>query len=231
MSEEVWEALWGREHIKSDYSLKYIEFMKDFVSGLEPGSRIIEVGCGTGQTLELFSEEHNTTGIDISANALRHARGRCDNPTLADMFHLPFKDESFDLVYNSGVIEHFPDPENTNAVREMARVTKKGGCIVIIVPNSGCIWYRVWKYLAYVVSSFEFGYEEDYSVARLKRVVTEADPDLKIEKFFGLQALCPLATNKTELLSEGLREKIGKFEKILPKKEYYGYAVGIIVKK
>jgi SAM-dependent methyltransferase len=231
MSEEVWDTLWGREHIKSDYSLKYIEFMQDFVSGFKPGSRIIEVGCGTGQTLELFSGGYNTTGIDISANALKHAHGRCDNPTQADMFYLPFKDESFDLVYNSGVIEHFPDPQNTNAVREMARVTKKGGSIVIIVPNSGCIWYRVWKYLSSILNRFEFGYEEDYSIARLKRVVTEANPDLKVEKFFGLQVLLPLATNKNEILPEGIRTKIGEIEKILPKKEYYAYAMGVIAKK
>lgn len=231
MTEEVWETLWEREHIKSDYSLKYIGFMKDFVSGLEPGSRIIEVGCGTGQTLELFTGRHNTTGIDISANALRHAGERCDNPIQADMFYLPFKDQSFDLVYNSGVIEHFPDPENCHAVMEMARITRKGGHIIIIVPNSGCIWYRIWKYLSYVISRFEFGYEEDYSVARLKRVVTEADPGLEIENFFGLQVLPPLATNKNELLAESIREKLGKIERIFPKKEYYGYAMGVVLKK
>jgi SAM-dependent methyltransferase len=231
MSEEIWENVWNREHIKSDYSLKYIDFIKKFEASLPEGLNIIEVGCGTGQTLEVFSDKNTTNGIDISRNALKRSKGRCDNQILGDMFYIPFKDSSFDLVYNSGVIEHFPDPKNSDAVREMARITKKGGYVMIIVPNSCCIWYRVWKYLAYRVKKFEFGYEEDYSVKRLTTLINDSCTDLKIERIFGLQALFPLATNRSELMPEDIRKKIGKIEDYFPKKEHYGYAVGIIARK
>ncbi|UUX91326.1 class I SAM-dependent methyltransferase [Methanoplanus endosymbiosus] len=231
MSEEVWENVWNREHIRSDYSLKYIDFIKEFESSLPEKLNIIEVGCGTGQTLEVFSDNNVTTGIDISKNALKQSKGRCNSQILGDMFYIPFKDCSFDLVYNSGVIEHFPDPQNSAAVREMGRITKKGGYVMIIVPNSYCIWYRAWKSLAYRVQKFEFGYEEDYSVKRLTSLIKDSCDDLEIERIFGLQALFPLATNKSEILPENFRKKLGRIEDFLPKKEYYGYAVGVIARK
>lgn len=231
MYEEIWENVWNREHIRSDYSLKYIEFIKKFESSLSERLNIIEVGCGTGQTLNVFSNKNITTGIDISVNALKQSKDKCDNQILGDMFYIPFKDCTFDLVYNSGVIEHFPDPLNCDAVREMTRITKKGGYVMIIVPNSYCIWYRAWKYITYKLKKFEFGYEEDYSVKRLTSLINNSCNNLEIDQIFGLQALLPLATNRKEIMPENFRKKISKIENYFPKKEYYGYAVGIIARK
>ena len=94
---------------------------------------MIEVGCGTGQTLNMTCD---TVGFDISPAALNIAKYNCDHPVQGDIFHIPFKDNTFDLTYNSGVIEHFPDPFNKKAIREMVRITKTGGTVIVIVPNS-----------------------------------------------------------------------------------------------
>ena len=56
-------------------------------------------------------------------------------------------------------------------------------------------------------------------------------PNLKIERFFGLQALLPLATNNTELISEKYRKLLVNLEKIFLFKQYYAYAVGVILRK
>ncbi len=81
------------------------------------GSTVLEAGCGTGQTLSRFSTRHNTVGLDISQAALNLARSNCKNPVLGSIFEIPFKDNTFDLVYNSGVIEHFKDPDNVAAIQ------------------------------------------------------------------------------------------------------------------
>lgn len=185
-------------------------------------AKVIEVGCGTGQTLNMRC---NTVGMDISLPALKIAKNNCNHPVWGDIFHIPFKDDSFDLVYNSGVIEHFKEPYNSVAVNEMIRITKPGGLTVVIVPNSLCPWYRLGKFLAILLGKFEFGYEEDYSPERLKNLFGN---DVTL---FGLQALPPLATNDKELLSEPLRKKIGGIERYFPMKEYYAYTVGVITKK
>ena len=228
-SEETWEKVWTKDLITSDYSLKYLELMQTIEEGLHYGSKVLEAGCGTGQTLALFSRRHETIGLDISPAALQLARKNCTHPVHGSIFSMPFCDASFDLVYNSGVIEHFPDPGNIEAVREMARVLKPSGRMVIIVPNSLCIWYRVGKFTAVLMKNFEFGYEEDYSPGRLVRVAGLAG--LSVERIFGLQALPPLATNSKELLPLPIRKTIGKIERGFPKKEYYAYTVGIIAKK
>jgi SAM-dependent methyltransferase len=229
MGEEIWEKVWTKNLITSDYSLKYLDFMQGIEASLAQGSTVLEAGCGTGQTLASLSTRHETVGLDISRAALNLARSNCKNPVLGSIFKIPFRDNTFDLVYNSGVIEHFEDPTNVAAIREMARVTKCSGRIIIIVPNTLCIWYKAGKCVAVMMKNFEFGYEEDYSPKRLKTAVRRAG--LEIEKTFGLQVLPPLATNDREVLRQSLRKKIGFVEKALPLKQYYAYTVGIIARK
>jgi len=229
MSEEVWERIWNKSLVTSDYSLKYLEFMETVQKTLPDNATVLEAGCGTGQTLSLFCSRHTAIGLDISRNALSMAKKNCTATIQGDIFCIPLKDRSCDLVYNSGVIEHFKEPRNRDAVSEMERVTKKGGSVVIIVPNSWCPWYRCGKSASVMLKNFEFGYEEDYSIQRLKKTVESCN--LSIVSVFGLQALPPLATHSKELLPLRLRRRLGSIEDYFPKKQYYAYAVGIVAKK
>ncbi|MFZ1897659.1 class I SAM-dependent methyltransferase [Methanoregula sp.] len=229
MSEEIWEKVWAKNLVISDYSLKYLDFINTLKTDLQHDSKILEAGCGTGQTLALFSDDQFTSGLDISVAALRRAQKNCSNAVLGSIFSIPFDDDAFDLVYNSGVIEHFRDPENIAALREMARVVKPSGKIVIIVPNTLCLWYKAGKWAAVLMKNFEFGYEEDYSLSRLEHAMKRAG--LIVEKRFGLQAFPPLATNDREILPVSLRKILGRFEYFLPAKQYYAYTVGVIARK
>lgn len=229
MGEEVWEKVWTKNLITSDYSLRYLDFMQGIEKTLPEGSAVLEAGCGTGQTLRLLSSRHETTGLDVSRAALTLARNNCKNSILGSIFAMPFKDNTFDLVYNSGVIEHFREPTNIAAITEMARVTKPSGMVIIIVPNTLCLWYKAGKTMAVIMKNFEFGYEEDYSPKRLRTAAGRAG--LVVGKTFGLQALPPLATNDREVVRVGLRKKIGRVEKAFPLKQYYAYTVGIIAWK
>ena len=229
MAEEVWDKVWTKNLIVSDYSLKYLDFIEKVELSLPKGSTILEAGCGTGQTLSYLSKYHTTVGLDISLAALNLARINCIYPVLGSIFKIPFNDNTFDLVYNSGVIEHFKDPDNIAAIAEMARVTKPDGMVIIIVPNSLCLWYKAGKFFAVLMKNFEFGYEEDYSPKRLKTAIINSG--LEIETTFGLQALPPLATNDREIINVGLRKKIGLIENTFPCKQFYSYTVGIIARK
>jgi SAM-dependent methyltransferase len=229
MVSTIWEHVWKKRLITSDYSLKYINFMRGIEKTLQPGSDVLEAGCGSGQTLSIFSARHETVGLDLSPAALLLARGHAHTVIRGDIFQLPFRENSFDLVYNSGVIEHFPEPRNISAVREMARVTKPAGRLIIIVPNTLCLWYRTGKFVARSLKKFEFGYEEDYSVFRLKKMLAQAD--LQVLAVFGLQCLPPLATNDRELINERWRRIIGTVEDAFPFREYYAYALGAIAGK
>jgi SAM-dependent methyltransferase len=229
VGEEIWDKIWRKNLITSDYSLKYLDFISEIEKDLKKDSKILEAGCGTGQTLSLLSKRHKTYGLDISEPALKLAQNHCIFPVLGSIFNIPFCDNTFDLVYNSGVIEHFRYPANIEAVKEMARVTKSSGKVIIIVPNTLCLWYKTGKFLAMLTKKFEFGYEEDYSPNRLKDTTKRAG--LKVEKIFGLQVLPPLATNEIELLRINWRKKIGHVEDLFPFKPYCAYSVGVIAGK
>jgi phosphatidylethanolamine/phosphatidyl-N-methylethanolamine N-methyltransferase len=102
------------------------------------GGRILEVGVGTGISLERYSRNNRITGIDISAPMLRKAQERVralglDNVealSVMDAAKLAFADASFDVVVAQYVITAVPDPDAT--LDEFARVLRPGGEIVLV---------------------------------------------------------------------------------------------------
>lgn len=226
MKNTKWDKVWKRKKVTSDYSLRLYDFLQSISKKIKPNSKVLEIGCGSGQGLSMF-QNHSTTGLDNSKEALKLAKQYCNNVILADANKLPFKADSFDLIYSSGLLEHFKHPKK--AMSEIARVTKKGGKIIIIVPNTKCIWYKMYKKIMEVSGKWQFGYEESYDIKRFKKLAE--NNNLKIEKFFGLQILVPLATNNYQILPEKIRQALVHFEKIFPLKQYYAYGLGMICKK
>jgi len=104
---------------------------------IAPGDRVLEVGVGTGINAALYPRSCHVTGIDFSSSMLEKARGRVSRKGLAhvrllemDAAALTFADESFDIVYAPYLVNCVSDP--LKVVREMRRVCKPGGKIVIL---------------------------------------------------------------------------------------------------
>ena len=97
-----------------------------------PGEgRVLDVGCGTGLFLERLGKGCEAVGLDLSPGMLRRARKR--NPgvplILGDAEHLPFRAGSFSAVFSFTVLQNLPHP--LLALREMARVVRAGGKVVV----------------------------------------------------------------------------------------------------
>ncbi|MBU2639163.1 MAG: class I SAM-dependent methyltransferase [Nanoarchaeota archaeon] len=223
-----WDDVWKKKNVVSDYSLKLYDFLRDYSKKLNKNSKVLEIGCGCGDGLKQFRDNF-VVGLDISEESLKLSKKNCNNLINADLFKLPFKKNSFDLVYSSGLLEHFKINKAKEAIFEIIRITKKGGEIIIIVPNSYCFWYRLFKKSMLFSGKWDFGYEEDYTIKKLKKLIEGSD--LKIKGFFGLQALLPFATNNYEALPVSFRKIFIDIEKIIPLKQYYAYALGVILTK
>src|SRR2546423_9365813 len=105
--------------------------------GIKPGDRVLEVGVGTGINVDLYPADCAVTGIDLSSSMLEKARERVARKGVRnvrllqmDAASLKFADDSFDIVYAPYVISVVPDP--VAVTREMRRVCRPGGRIVIV---------------------------------------------------------------------------------------------------
>ena len=105
--------------------------------GIQAGDRILEVGVGTGINASLYPPNCQVTGIDLSSSMLEKARERVAREGLRnirllemDAASLTFADDSFDIVYAPYLVSVVPDP--VQVVREMRRVCRPGGKIIIL---------------------------------------------------------------------------------------------------
>ena len=103
------------------------------------GAALLHAGCGSGQVDADFQDTMRLTALDLSPSAL-HLYGRNNPHAVAvkhgDIFHIPFPHESFDGVYNLGVMEHFTEKEIVEILREFRRVLRRGGKIIIFWPHA-----------------------------------------------------------------------------------------------
>jgi ubiquinone/menaquinone biosynthesis C-methylase UbiE len=109
---------------------------------LQPGERVLDVGCGTG-TLALVAKERvgktgQVVGIDPSRQMITRARRKMKRAGLTLDFQLgviedlTFPDQSFDVVLCTLMIHHVPDDLKRQGLAEMARVLKPGGRLLIV---------------------------------------------------------------------------------------------------
>jgi phosphatidylethanolamine/phosphatidyl-N-methylethanolamine N-methyltransferase len=105
--------------------------------GIEPGARVLELGVGTGLSLEAYPQHCQVTGIDLAPEMLERAQDRVNrngwrHVTLqqGDAQNLAFADDAFDYVMAFHVVSVVPDPQRMMA--EAQRVCRPGGLLAII---------------------------------------------------------------------------------------------------
>lgn len=163
----VWDQLWSQEVSYQWDSLSQTIYEKIIeVSGGIQGKRIVEAGSGTGKiSLRLAAEEAEVTLIDYSENALYNSRSAFYSAKVpgtfirSDIREMLLPDHHFDLAWNAGVMEHFEEEEQVTILKEMIRVTKPGGTILVIAPFAECLPYRAGKEAAEQLGTWMYGTE------------------------------------------------------------------------
>lgn len=141
---------------------------------LKPGLAVADLGCGHGTLLlelRLRYPGLKLSAIDLSPVLVSNTRQRVPDADVrvADIETLPFADAAFDAAFATEVMEHLPDA--VKALREIRRVLKPGGWLLVSLPNRD--WF---KFEAYLRERQRFQPVDDrfYSVAEFEAALREA---------------------------------------------------------
>ena len=159
-------------HIKTHFP-----FITHILRNLPKNGVALEAGCGLGQWV-FYAEKLGcqSIGLDFTVNTLRlvqrYAARRNSKSTfvLGDIQNLPFESESFDCVLSFGVIEHFVDP--SSILREMYRVTKPSGKVLITTPNLYCS-HTFSRPISKLLGKWNLCYETSYSPRQLGHLMED----------------------------------------------------------
>jgi SAM-dependent methyltransferase len=155
--------------------------------GLQPGERMLDLGCGFGRhAFEGARRGATVVAFDYSFDELvqvnatfgaMHEAGEIPagvdgSGVRGDAHHLPFPDSSFDRIIASEVLEHLPD--DAAAVRELARVLRPGGTIAVTIPawlSETICWQLSEEYHAPIA---EGGHLRIYTESSMRELMREA---------------------------------------------------------
>lgn len=172
----LWESVWEKSTVERPVQKQILAALESVVD--IRGLSILEVGCGSAvNSIELAKRGGCAFALDYSLHALRKAQEYCiqhgvDLPLIAgDVFHLPFADDCFDIVFSQGLMEHFTNP--LESIYEQVRVTRPGGYICIDVPQT---WNFLTLYKRWHIrrGTWFAGWETDYSLPKLEKLMKQA---------------------------------------------------------
>jgi ubiquinone/menaquinone biosynthesis C-methylase UbiE len=145
--------------------------MQSKVNKYVNNTSILDVGCGTGLITQVLHGD--ITGLDISTWKLERAKRYIPNAKFVegDAENLPFKDNSFDCIISTDIIEHLERPDL--AIKEIKRVLKQGGLYLGTVPSK----HIIWKLRRFLTTS-DFGVEpfhNYYSVEQVRAMIKDLE--------------------------------------------------------
>ncbi len=173
-----WDSYWaqkGENLSEWDYLSQVILQVLNEEIGQVNGKRIAEAGSGTGRiSFQLAKEGAKITLIDYGVEALQLSHsmfasgGSSGDYVLADISALPFREGSFDIVWNAGVLEHNLYDKQGEILRSLIRLCKDGGIIITLNPYSKSPTYRVGKWMLERMKKWPFG--EEYPIKSIRDV-------------------------------------------------------------
>jgi len=172
---ENWETFWKeKENVAQVYSNEDRILRNLLRQGDLRGKKILEIGAGTGRdSFPLIKHGAHVVQLDYAENSLRILKRLAEDLKLpativgGDTFQLPFPDETFDVVFHQGLLEHFRHPQAEALLKENIRVLKRGGILLVDVPQRWHV-YTLAKHLLMALNKWFAGWERSFSVGELK---------------------------------------------------------------
>jgi SAM-dependent methyltransferase len=192
---EVEDKHWwyvGRRRIIADFVRRICDQLR--AEG-KSEARILDIGCGTGGNLETLSKFGQAEGVDISTEALDFCRARgLNNVRQGAAETLPYESESFDLVTGLDVVEHLDD--DVAGLREMRRVLRTGGRVLLFVPAFMFLWG---------VQDDVSHHRRRYTLRELKGKLQQAGMTVERASYANISFFGPILMGRLFMRATGLR--------------------------
>jgi SAM-dependent methyltransferase len=157
--------------------------------------RILDVGCGTGANLLMLSQFGDAEGVDISEDALAFCRERgLEKVKLGAGEALPYDDGAFDLVTGLDVVEHMDD--DLAGLREMRRVLRPGGRVLLFVPTFMFLWG---------VQDDVSNHRRRYRLPELRRVLEQAGFEIERMTYANITFFLPILLMRKLMRLTGIK--------------------------
>jgi len=176
LNRETWEKYY--ESISQEYEYYYIQeqLIETVIRSLNnyvKGKKILELGCGKGlESIELAKKGAEVTVVEYSENAInafKKRKGEINiNVIKNDISDVKFPENYFDLVFSSGVLEHFKNPDII--IKKQYEFLKNKGIIIVEVPNK-CTLFTIFKKILMKLNKWPAGWETEYSPNELKNLL------------------------------------------------------------
>jgi SAM-dependent methyltransferase len=192
---EVEDKHWwyvGRRRIITDFVRRICDELRA-EGKREP--RILDIGCGTGGNLETLSRFGDAEGVDISAEALDFCRARgLNNVRQGAAETLPYKTETFEVVTGLDVVEHLDD--DVAGLREMRRVLRPGGRMLLFVPAFMFLWG---------VQDDVSNHRRRYTLSGLREKLEQAGMTVERASYANITFFGPILVGRLFMRASGLK--------------------------
>lgn len=252
-SRSHWETFWQEKSDVAEVYSNADRIVRNLSAVTElKAKRVLEIGAGTGRdSFPLVEEGAKVVQLDYAEHSLRILKSIADEHYIpvgiigGDAFQLPFRDDTFDIVFHQGLLEHFRAAQAEAMLRENIRVLKPGGLLLVDVPQRYHI-YTLAKHLLMAVNKWFAGWERSFSVGELRGVLgglglhpVNAYGEWMYPSFFyrvtrevmkkiGVQLpLYPQPIKPLSKLRTSVREALWR----TPLPLYTGISIGVIAKK
>jgi len=232
---EKWDRFFGQfqearaNPLESSLAAELVALMQRTAAA--PAS-LFEVGCGSGiASLELARSGYDVGLMDFAPEALDVAKRVFANAghkaafVQGDMFAPPQNAGTWDVVWNSGVLEHYSDDEMVNALNAMRRLAKRA--VVVIVPNFRSLIYSLYRQQLVEEGKWEAG--QEYPQLDLAPLFDRAEMNVTDRGFLGRDwtiRFLDFLPGMTEPLRVFLTRQI--LDGVIPAREWYlAYWVGV----
>lgn len=184
-----WESYWKghTQDIDDTYSTGGRLVREVLADGSVEGKLVMEIGAGSGRDLLALAKlgAHGIV-LDYSPASLKLVKQQAEAQGIPVMFvqadatRMPFRDGAIDISFHQGLLEHFRDP--MPLLKENARITRSGGRVLVDVPQTYHL-YTVMKNLLILMNKWFAGWETQFTVSQLERLVRESG--LEVTRSYG----------------------------------------------